>query len=426
MTVQARLAVLRVLDAALVAHEGALMAALAEDLGKSEFDAYVSEVLTVRQEVRHAIRHLPRWAAPRRVATGWFHWPARAAVAFEPLGRVLILSPWNYPVQLSLSPLVAALAAGNRVVLKPSEHAPATAGALAAMLAGIPGVEVMQGDAALAAELVARPWDHIFFTGSTGIGRGVAEAAARNLTPCTLELGGANPCVVDATADIDVVAKRIAWAKFLNAGQTCIAPNHVLVEESRFEPLVAALKRYIAEFYGADGQGMQRIAFRRHYERLLPWLGCGRLLHGGGADAAGLHIQPTLTANEAAPAEEIFGPILPIVPWRDRAALLEGLQAAPAPLAVYAHSRDPGLLAALRESTRSGAFVENDHIVQAAVAELPFGGVGASGWGRSHGRAGFEGFSNPRAHYRKSPRLDLPLRYPPHESKLAWVKRLLG
>jgi aldehyde dehydrogenase (NAD+) len=426
MTVQARLAALRALDAALVAHEGALMAALAVDLGKSEFDAYVSEVLTVRQEVRHAIRHLPRWMAPRPVATGWFHWPARAALAFEPLGRVLVLSPWNYPVQLSLSPVVSAVAAGNQVVLKPSEHAPATAAALAAMLAGCPGIEVVQGDAEVAAALVARPWGHVFFTGSTAVGRQVAEATARHLTPCTLELGGANPCVVDATADIEVVAKRIAWAKFLNAGQTCIAPNHVLVEESRFEPLVAALKRYIASFYGADGRGMQRIAFRAHYERLLPWLGRGRVLHGGGADAAGLHIQPTLTANEAAPVEEIFGPILPIVPWRDRAALLDGLEAAAAPLAVYAHSRDRELLGALRGSTRSGAFVENDHIVQAAVAELPFGGVGASGWGRSHGRAGFEAFSNPRAHYRKSPRFDLPMRYPPHEGKLAWVKRLLG
>ncbi|WP_160119738.1 aldehyde dehydrogenase family protein [Rhodovarius lipocyclicus] len=426
---EGRLEALRRLDAALTGHEDALLQALHDDLGKPEFEAYSSEILPVRQEIRHAIRHLPRWAAPRRVATSWFHWPARAALSMQPRGAVLVLSPWNYPVQLSLSPLVGALAAGNTVLLKPSEFAPATAAALQAMLeeALDPGlVQVMQGDAALAAALVAEHWDHIFFTGSGAVGRRVAEAAARTLTSCTLELGGCNPCVVDGSADIGLAAKRIAWGKFLNAGQTCIAPNHVLVHESRFEALVAALKARLTEFYGADGQGLQRLAHPAHFARVAALLGQGEVLHGGAADAARLHIQPTLLAASAPPEQEIFGPILPIIPWREGAALLDGLAAAPAPLAVYAHSRDRALLAALRQRTRSGAFVVNDHVVQATVADLPFGGVGPSGQGRSHGQAGFEAFSNPRAEFRQSPRIDLPMRYPPYEGKLAWVKRLMG
>ncbi|PZW51099.1 aldehyde dehydrogenase (NAD+) [Humitalea rosea] len=430
--IPARLALLRHLDAALTAAEGALIQALHDDLGKPEFEAYTSEILPVRQEIRHALRHLKSWAAPRRVATGWFHWPARAALAMEPRGAVLVLSPWNYPVQLSLVPLVHAIAAGNTVLLKPSELAPATAAAMQRMLADFDPeqVQVLPGDAALAEALTALPWDHIFFTGSGRVGRAVAMAAARNLVSCTLELGGCNPCIVDASADPVVTARRIAWGKFLNAGQTCLAPNHVLVHESLLPALLAALKTTLDAFYGADGRGLQRLAHARQFERALGFLRQGSVAHGGGHDAASLHMQPTLLLDvpDEAPAlrEEIFGPVLPLLPWSDEADLLRRLAAMPEPLAVYLHSREQPFIDAVRRGTRSGALVVNDHLVQATVAELPFGGVGPSGQGRSHGRAGFEAFSNPRSLFRQSPRLDVPLRYPPYGNKLAWVKRLMG
>jgi aldehyde dehydrogenase (NAD+) len=431
--VAGRLAALARLGAALAAAEGRLIQALQDDLGKSEFDAYSSDILPVRQEIAHCARHLRRWTAPRRVATRWFHWPARATVALEPRGAVLILSPWNFPVQLSLMPLVSAIAAGNTVLLKPSELAPATAAVLHAVIADSfdPGhAAVLQGDATVAEQLTALPWDHVFFTGSGRVGRAVGLAAARNLVSCTLELGGCNPCIVDATADPVLTARRIAWAKFLNAGQTCIAPNHVLVHEDRYEALLDALRAVLGTFYGADGRGLQRLAHAGHFRRVTQLLGQGRVLQGGGADAATLHLQPTLLVDVPEDAavlrEEIFGPILPVVPWRDEAALLDGLAAAPQPLAVYLHSRDRRFIDAAQARSRSGALVVNDHVVQATVADLPFGGVGPSGQGRSHGRAGFEAFSNPRSLYRQSARIDLPLRYPPHAGKLPWVKRLMG
>ena len=431
--IAARLDALRRLHAAIGAAEADLTAALHDDLGKPAFEAYTSELLHVRQEITHVVANVQQWAAPRRVRTNWFHWPARAAVAMEPLGAVLVLSPWNYPVQLALVPLVSAVAAGNCVLLKPSEHAPATAAALERLVAAVfdPGhVRVVAGDAAVAQQLTALPWDHVFFTGSTQVGRAVALAAAANLIPTTLELGGCNPCVVEPTADVALTAKRIVWGKFLNAGQTCLAPNHLLVHETIYDPLLTALRQALTAAFGPDGTGVQRLVNRRHFDRVAAYLTPGRVAHGGGTNPAALRIAPTLLVDvpDQAPSltEEIFGPILPLVPWRDEAALLGRLAAAPPPLVITVHGRDAGFAARVRDATRSGAFVRNDHLVQATVAELPFGGVGPSGMGRSHGRAGFEAFSNPRAQFRQSPRLELPLRYPPYEGKLAWVKRLMG
>ena len=431
--VGARVEALLRLHAAIGAAEAELVAALHEDLGKPGFEAYTSELLHVRREIMHVVAHLRRWAGVRRVRTSWFHWPARAGVAMEPLGSVLILSPWNYPVQLALVPLVGAVAAGNCVLLKPSEHAPATAAALGRLLAGVfePGhVCVVAGDAAVAQRLTALAWDHVFFTGSTAVGRAVALAAAANLVPTTLELGGCNPCVVEATADVALTAKRIVWGKFLNAGQTCLAPNHLYVHEAVYEPLLAALRGALTGAFGADGAGLQRMVHRRQFDRVAGYLAPGRVAHGGGTDAAALRIAPTLLVDvpedAASLREEIFGPILPLVPWRDENGLLGRLAGAAAPLVVTVHGRDGGFAGRVAGATRSGAFVRNDHLVQATVAELPFGGVGPSGMGRSHGRVGFEAFSNARAQFVQSPRMELPLRYPPYEGKLAWVKRLMG
>ncbi|WP_426959486.1 aldehyde dehydrogenase family protein [Muricoccus radiodurans] len=417
----------------LEAMEGEVLAALEQDLGKSAFDGWTSELLLVRQEIALALKRLPRWAAPSRVPVRWFHRPGRAALSLEPRGAVLVIGPWNYPVQLLLVPLVSALAAGNTVVLKPSEMAPATAAVLARLLHATlapPLVQVLQGGPEVSQALTELPFDHLFFTGSSAVGRRVAVAAARNLVSTTLELGGVNPCIVDETADPAVTARRIAWGKFLNAGQTCLAPNHVLVHESRYGPLVEALRKTLTDFYGADGRGLQRVVNARHFARIEAMLDQGRAAHGGGADAQALHVQPTLLVDPVPGAtvlrDEIFGPILPILPWRDRDAMLSGVVALPAPLALYVHSRDRGFVQWVAARTRSGGFCVNDHVVQATVPELPFGGVGASGQGRYHGRAGFEAFSNARGRFHQPAWADLPMRYPPHRTPLSLIKRMMG
>lgn len=427
----ARLLALQRLGEALKGAEDALLQALQQDLGKPPFEAWCAEILPVRQEIAHVQKQLRGWMKPQRVATGWLHWPARAALVQEPLGAVLILSPWNYPVQLALLPLISAIAAGNTVLLKPSELAPATAALLARLVREALDPEaalVLTGDAALAARLTALPWDHVFFTGSVATGRAVAAATAANLVPCTLELGGCNPCIVEPSADPRITARRIVWGKFLNAGQTCIAPNHVLVHDSLYPALLEALRQAMVEFYGADGLGLQRLANARQFARLAGLLDQGRILQGGAADTASLHLQPTLMVDVAPESrllqEEIFGPILPVLPWHDEALLLDGLARAPSPLAVYLHGRDARLADAVQASSRSGGFVRNDHVMQAAVTDLPFGGVGSSGQGRAHGRAGFETFSNARALYRQSARIDLPMRYPPYGNRLAMMRRM--
>ncbi len=425
-----RAALLRLRDA-MEAMEPDLLAALHADLGKSAVEAWTSEIMLVRQEIAGALKNLSRWMRPERVGVRWFQLPARASVLREPRGVALILAPWNYPVQLSLVPLVSAVAAGNAVVLKPSEVAPATAEALSRLVAAAFGpdhVRAITGGPDVARALTALPFDHVFFTGSTAVGRDVAAAAAGNLATVTLELGGVNPCIVDATASPAVTARRIAWGKFLNAGQTCLAPNHVLVHESRFDALADAMRVTLTRFYGADGRGLQRVVNARHFARVRDILPRGRILHGGIADEASLHVAPTLLADPdpALLKEEIFGPILPLIPYRDAEAALATLAAAPAPLAIYVHTRDRAFADAVIARTRSGGVCVNDTITQAVVPDLPFGGVGPSGQGRYHGHAGFEAFSDARAILRQPARVDLPMRYPPIKAPLAMLKRLMG
>jgi len=427
----ARRAALEALRDGLEAMEGEVLEALAADLGKSAFEGWTSEIMLVRQEIALCLRRLSRWAGERRVGARWFHLPGRAALRMEPKGAVLILGPWNYPVQLCLLPLVSAVAAGNAVVLKPSEVAPATAGVLGRLVARCfaPGhVRVVEGGPEVAAALCAQPFDHIFFTGGTETGRRVAEAAARNLATVTLELGGANPCVVNADADVALTARRVAWAKFLNAGQTCLAPNHLLVHEDRAEALVAALRAVLARFYGADGRGMQRVVNARHLERVRAFAARGRVVHGGAVDEAALHMQPTilLDPDPTLLREEIFGPVLPVATWRDQGELLRGLSAMPRPLALYVHTRNQGFAEAVAGALPSGGFCVNEAIVHCTVPDLPFGGVGPSGQGRYHGQAGFEAFSNARAVFRQPAGIDPPMRYPPYKTPLSVIRRIMG
>lgn len=434
-----RLTQLERLERLIDQHEGAILAALAADLGKPPLEAYF-EVVAVRSEVKLAQRQLGRWMAPRRAPLPLAQRPGRAEVIPEPLGCVLIIGPWNYPFSLTLQPLVSALAAGNTAVLKPSEHAPHTS-ALIAELVGLhldPAVvRVVEGDGSVAAALLQEPFDHIFFTGCERVGRLVMAAAAEHLVPVTLELGGRSPAIVLADADLPTTARRLVWGKGLNAGQTCIAPNHLLVEEGVRNALMEMLKEEIRRSYGDDpltSPDLARIVNRAQYTRLSGLLeaarGRGQVLAGGQCDPAGLRIAPTVLAVED-PADpllqdELFGPLLPVLSVGGLQEAIEHIRRQPKPLALYLFSQSATAQQAVLQGTSSGGVCFNDVVMQAGVPDLPFGGVGKSGMGRYHGQAGFETFSHRRSVLRRPFWLDLPFRYAPYGERLGLVKRLRG
>ncbi len=417
-------------------HEERITEALRADLGKSDFETYTTEILGVKLEIRHVLRKLRRWRAKRRVGTPWWMWPARSWVRPEPFGAVLVLSPWNFPFQLSLMPLVGAIAAGNTVVIKPSEAAPRSAEALRDLIddALEPGLAtVVLGDGEVAAELSRSAFDFIFFTGGEAVGRKVAEAAGRNLVPCVLELGGKNPCIVLADAPLEKTARRIVWGKLLNAGQICLAPDHAWVEESVEKPLIEAISRVIEELYGenpAQSPDYGRIVSERHVRRLAAYLDGGTVMHGGGFSVEDRYFEPTiltdLKPDAAISREEVFGPILPVYSFRSLDGLLDSLRERPIPLAAYVHTRDRRLADRVIRETRSGSFCVNDHIVQTTVPGLPFGGAGESGMGRYHGRWGFEAFSQMRSVMWQCWFVDSPMRYPPGAGKISLIKKLIG
>jgi aldehyde dehydrogenase (NAD+) len=430
-----RRAQLKDLAAALDRHEASLLAALQADLHKSPFQAYSSELGWLQSEIRHTLTHLHRWAAPARARTPWLVAPARGWEQPEPFGLALILGPWNYPVQLLLAPLVSAMAAGNCAVLKPSELATHSAAAIAALVRGTFAdhhIAVVQGGAEAAEALLREKFDKIFFTGSTRIGRIVMAAAAKQLTPVTLELGGKCPVIVCADAAIALAARRIAWGKFLNAGQTCVAPDFVLVQRGASQALVAAMKKVLREFYGTDASQSPdygRIVNARHFERLTTYLSDGIILHGGERDAKTLFLSPTLLGEVSLESpvmqEEIFGPILPVVEFDDLEDALNLLRDRPTPLALYLFTSDRETEAKVLAGTRSGGACVNDVVSHILGTGLSFGGLGESGLGAYHGRAGFESFSHRRAIMRRATWLDTPFRYPPPRISLAGLKRSL-
>jgi aldehyde dehydrogenase (NAD+) len=434
-----RLRQLERLEALLEREADAVLEALAADLGKPALEASF-ELVAIRQELRLSRRRLRRWMAPRRLPLDLPLRPGQAFQQAEPLGCALIIGPWNYPFQLCLHPLVSALAAGNTVVLKPSEHAPRTAELIAAAIGrSFPPdvVQVVCGDGSVAARLLEEQFDHIFFTGGGRVGRLVMAAAARHLTPVTLELGGKSPAVVLADADLAVTARRLAWGRSLNAGQTCIAPDHVLVQPAVRDPLVAAIAAELERFYGSDplhSPDLGAIVNQAQFERLHGLLeGArqrGQILHGGRCDPARRRIEPTLVAvesgNDPLMQEEIFGPLLPMQTVPDLAAACREIRSRPKPLALYLFSNDRQAQRQVLQQTSSGGVCFNDVVMQAGSSQLPFGGVGESGMGSYHGEAGFLTFSHCRSVLRRPFWLDVPLRYPPYAGKLPLVRRLLG
>ncbi len=419
-----RLEQLRRLQTAIEARESTLLDALHADLHKSPHEAYTSEIGFILGDIRHALKHLPAWMQPQCRRAPWLAWPGRAAVHPEPFGVALIIGPWNYPLQLLFSPLVGAIAAGNCVVLKPSEFAPHTAAVIAKLIADTFPAEyitVVEGDRQVAEALLREKFDTIFFTGSTAVGRAVMTAAARHLTPVTLELGGKCPAIVCADAPLEVTTRRIAWGKFMNAGQTCVAPDFVLVDQSIREPLVNALRQAVREFYGDNPQRSPdygRIVNRRHFDRLNAF---------AAGEASDLYIPPTIltdaTWDSPVMQDEIFGPILPVLEFENLDDVLVQLRNRPTPLALYLFTNDRATQERVLTGTRSGGVCINDTVVHIAGKELPFGGLGDSGMGRYHGKASFDCFSHQRTIVRRATWFDSRFRYPPPKLSLENLKK---
>jgi aldehyde dehydrogenase (NAD+) len=401
--------------------------ALAADLGKSTTESYLTELGITSSGIDHILRNLDDWAEPERVRVPVTQKPGRAEVVSEPLGVVAIISPWNYPIHLCLAPLAAALSAGNAVLLKPSELAPATSAMLAELLPRYvdpAAVAVVEGGPEVAKAVLDQRFDHLFFTGSARVGRLVMEAAARHLTPVTLELGGKSPAIVHRSANLGVAARRIAFGRFLNAGQTCIAPDYVLVDQAVEDELIDLLAGAVRDFFGKDpstSDDFGRIVHERHVQRLRDLVeggGYDAVVTGGDVDVTARYVAPTILRGVVPDApvmsEEIFGPILPVVAMPSIDESIRFVNARPKPLALYVFAEDDDAIDQVVEQTSSGGVCANHTLMHYAVPELPFGGVGDSGFGSYHGRAGFDTFSHRKSVLRKPSKPDPSVIYPPY------------
>lgn len=412
-------------------------AALSSDLGKPALEVYLSETGFLLGELALTRKKLPKWMKPVRVPTPPVMQPGKSRIYRDPLGVVLIIGPWNYPLQLVIAPLIGAVAAGNCAVIKPSEVAPATSTLIAELIPKYVDnecVEIVQGDAAITTELLAERFDHIFYTGGGVIGRIVMEAAAKHLTPVTLELGGKSPCIVDRNTDLNVAAHRILWGKFFNAGQTCVAPDYILAHEAIEEELLSRMKSTLHEYYGDDprtNRDYARVVNVRHHQRLMKLLdGTAEVFVGGESNEEERYIAPTIlrnvTAQSTVMVDEIFGPILPVIKIKDIGEAISFVNARPKPLALYLFSHDEEVKARVLERTSSGGATINHVWMHLGVPGLPFGGVGPSGMGAYHGRATFETFTHRKSVLLKPTWMDLPIMYPPYTgTKQTWVRRLV-
>ncbi len=419
--------------------EREIEAALRDDLGRPLTEVYPTEIAFIAGEVSLFKKRLKSWTKPARVRTALVGQPGRSWIYHEPYGVVLIIGPWNYPVQLVLGPLAGAIAAGNCAVIKPSEVAPATSALLADRLplyVSPDCVRVVEGGVNETTELLAERFDYIFYTGNCVVGRIVMEAAAKHLTPVTLELGGKSPCIVDQDADLMVAARRILWGKFFNAGQTCVAPDYVLAHEAIEGELIARMQRTLVDFFGEEPRkspDFGRIVSARHHRRLMKLLPGSGIPVAGGGDGQNeneRYLPPTILrdvpANSSVMADEIFGPILPVLKVRDIGQAIAFVNERPKPLALYLFSRDERVQNRVIEQTSSGGVTINHTLLHVAIPSLPFGGIGASGLGAYHGKASFETFSHRKSVLRKPTWFDPWFFYPPYnDSKRKWMRRFI-
>lgn len=436
LTYHRRVELLNSLKAVLIKEQAQIGDALKKDLGKCSFEAWSTEIGFLTGEISDFIKDLPSLMSPEKVATPLTMQPGSSFILKEPYGVVLVLAPWNYPIQLAFSPLIGAIAAGNRVVIKPSEMTPHCAQIIADIVGQVfseDEAQVVLGGVAETTELLKEQFDYIFFTGSTAVGKVVMRAAAEHLTPVTLELGGKSPCLIDESAQLAVAAKRIAWGKWMNAGQTCVAPDYVLVPKKLEASFLEEMKKSIEQFYSSNPQQSPdygRIVNERHFDRLVKLMAETEIVCGGNYDPAERFIAPTILRgiNETHPImqDEIFGPLLPVLTYENFDEAISFIKKRSKPLALYLFTQNKDNEKKILESVSFGGGCINDTVIHLANSELPFGGVGPSGMGAYHGRLSFETFSHKKAVFKQTTMVDVPVRYPPYKGKEGLLKFLIG
>jgi aldehyde dehydrogenase (NAD+) len=435
LSFSSRISNLDKLKKAINKYESRLIEALHEDLGKSPEEAYISEISIIKSEIKNVEKHLYKFMKKRKVPSPIIHFPSQSYSINNPLGLVLIMSPWNYPVQLTLLPLVAAIAAGNCVVLKPSRYSSSSSSVIKTMIEEFFDsnlISTFEGGSEINQALLDEKFDFIFFTGSPKVGHIVMEKASKNLTPIVLELGGKSPVYIDRSADIKLTAQRIAWAKYLNAGQTCVAPDYILVHKDVYMPFITAIKDEIINMYGMDAvanEEFPKIINEKHFNRLLKLLQMGTLVQGGEFDKDKLKIAPSvlISVNENSPLmqEEIFGPILPVMQAESFKDAMEFINHRPHPLALYIFTKNQKQISYYENNLAFGGGCINDCIIHLSNPNLPFGGVGDSGMGSYHGKKGLETFSHSKSIMKRHFFFDIKLRNPPLKGKLKQFKFLL-
>lgn len=421
-----RVAQLKILREAIIARESQIMEALKKDLNKDAFDSYTTEIGMVLSELTDFKKNLSKWDKVKRKRTPLIHFPATSHIYREPYGIALIISPWNYPFQLAFSPLIGAIAAGNCAVLKPSEFSYHTSLVIEKLVEESFDEEyitVICGEKEVTQKLLEEKFDYIFFTGSVAVGRIIMLAAAKHLTPVTLELGGKSPCIVDETADLALAAKRIVWGKFMNGGQICVAPDYILVHKKVKDKIIEEMKKVIVEFYGIQAhldEHYPKIINEKQYQRLVDMLADQDIVWGGGFDKGTLKIEPTLVDSidwgNPLMEDEIFGPILPILEFENIDQVVYTVNQHPKPLALYLFTKSKSIEKRILEDISFGGGCINDVVMHLVNTHLPFGGVGDSGMGAYHGKYSYETFSHQKSILKKSNRLDIPLRYPTHKN----------
>lgn len=426
---------LKQLKAELVNQESKIIEALAKDFNKPAFETVLTETSVVLSELDHMIKNLEKWSKPKWVLPSLINFPSTDFLYSEPYGQTLIIAPWNYPYQLAMAPLIAAIAAGNTAILKPSELTPHTSALLKQIISHVfkpEHVTVVEGGVDVSTTLLKQRWDYIFFTGSVNVGKIVAKAAAKNLTPVTLELGGKNPCIIDQTANINLTAKRIVWGKFLNAGQTCIAPDYILIHDSIKASFYKAIKIEIENAYSKNPENSKdfcRIVNTKNFKRLTKMLENENCIVGGDINEKSLYISPTVIDEPNLDSEvmkdEIFGPILPVISFKNKSKIETIITSYNKPLSLYIFTTQTNAAKKLIEKFSFGGGCINDTVVHFANHRLPFGGVGNSGIGAYHGKLSFDTFSHKKPVVNKGNWLDLPLRYAPYNGKLNKIKSLL-
>ncbi|NIG52702.1 aldehyde dehydrogenase [Chitinophaga sp. Cy-1792] len=427
---------LKRLKKAVQQYEPRILDALHQDLHKHAVESYSSEVGFLYEEINYILEGLKAWMEPQIVSSPLVTYPSTSRIYRQPLGLTLIIAPWNYPFMLQISPLLGAIAGGNCAILKPSELAPATSAVIAAMIKETfdpTYIAVVEGDGGqVIPMLMSFRFDHVFFTGSIPVGKKIMEMAVPHLTPVTLELGGKSPCVVDEKVNIKVAAKRIVWGKFWNAGQTCVAPDYLLVHQHVKDELVTAMKNAIVEFFGEDpaqSDSYARMINDKRFDVVAAYLNDGHIVHGGQTDKSQRYIAPTLLTDvewdDPVMQDEIFGPVLPILTYSDLPQAIQAIKKLPYPLALYVFTKSKKTERALIEQVPFGGGCVNNVLVHLTNPELPFGGAGYSGMGQYHGKYSFDTFTHPKGMLKTGTWLDVPVKYPPFKNKLGLLKKIM-